>query len=154
MDAPLFEPLAAKAAARDGTALYFNASAVSLEGCGVLFLGPSAAGKSATALGLLAHGAQLISDDGVWLREGCLVPPEAAPHLIEARGIGLLNGGAIDVSAPLALVVDLGCAEDDRLPPRRIATTPDEKVTLIRATFDPTLVPALLQFLRHGRAAP
>ena len=154
MDAPLVEPLTAQAAAREGAALYFNATAVSFKGRGVLLLGPPGHGKSATALGLMAFGADLISDDGVWLRAGCLVPPEAAPPLIEARGIGLLNAGSICASAPLELIVDLRCAEDQRLPPRRLAATPDEKVTLIRAVFAPTLVTALLQFLRHGRAEP
>ncbi len=146
------EPLDPWIAARDGEASYFNATAVSLEGRGALLLGPSGSGKSSTALGLIAHGAQLISDDGVWLHEGRLVAPDAAPNLIEARGIGLLNSGPLCPSAPLSLVVNLDQSEDQRLPPRRYATTANEKVSLIRATSTPTLVPALLQILRQGLA--
>ena len=152
MGAPLVEPLSALAAARDDAALYFNATAVSFEGRGVLFVGPPGHGKSATALGLMAFGAHLISDDGVWFRAGRLTPPEAAPPLIEARQIGLLNAGPTCASAPLDLIVDLSCAEDHRLPPRRCVAIHDEKVPLIRANVGPTLIPALLQFLRHGRA--
>ncbi|MBF9044414.1 serine kinase [Rhodobacterales bacterium HKCCE4037] len=145
-------PLAASAAAYDGDDLYFNASAVAYEGRGVLLLGPSGSGKSGTALALMAHRAALIADDGVWLRGGALMPPATAPAAIEARGIGLLNAGPLCPSAPLALVVDLAPAEPERLPPRLYVTIPDEKVTLIRPGLGPTLVPAILQLLRHGLA--
>ena len=139
-------------AARDGTSVYFNATAVALDGRGALFLGPSGSGKSATALGLIAHGAQLISDDGVWLKGDLLVSPDNAPDLIEARGIGLITSGPRCASAEIALVAILGQVEDKRLPPRRFTTTPDENVPLIRVASTPTLVPALLQILRHGLA--
>jgi HPr kinase/phosphorylase len=138
-------------AARDGKSLYFNATAVALEARAALFLGPSGCGKSATALALMAYGAQLISDDGVWLRDGLLMTPETAPDLIEARGIGLLNSGPRCASAPMKLVVVLGQTEEERLPPLQHLNTSDENVPLIRTASTPTLVPALLQILRHGR---
>ena len=100
----------------------------------------------------MAHGAQLISDDGVRLKDGLLLTPKSAPDLVEARGIGLLNSGPRCASVPIALVVILGLSEEKRLPTQRMAATPDENVPLIRAASGPTLVPVLLQILRHGRA--
>ena len=49
-------------------ALLLHGTAVSIDGCGLLILGPSGAGKSSLAIDMLALGAQLISDDRVWLR--------------------------------------------------------------------------------------
>ncbi|MEX3016944.1 serine kinase [Gymnodinialimonas hymeniacidonis] len=148
----IVEPLDPWIAARDGEGCYFNASAVALQGRGVLLLGSSGSGKSSTALGLMAYGAALISDDGVWLRDGSLVPPHSAPCLIEARGIGLLKTATLCPSAPLSLVVVLGEDESQRLPPRRFVAVDDENVPLIRTEHRPTLVPAILQILRHGRS--
>ncbi len=147
----IVEPLDPWIAARDSEDLYFNASAVAYQGRGVLLLGPSGSGKSSVALGLLAFGAELICDDGIWLRAGLLTPPQGAPNLIEARGIGLLNTGPLCPSAPLSLVVELGQTEGQRLPPRRFVAVDDEKVPLIRAEHGPTLETAILQVLRHGR---
>ena len=151
MEHATIESLDQWVAARDGTGLYFNATAVSLEGHGVLLLGRPGAGKSSTALALMASGAVLISDDGVWLKGGILSAPETAPPIIEARGIGLLNAGPMCPSAPLVLVVDLTQTEKDRLPPRRFVAETDQKVTLIRARSGRNLPPAILQLLRHGR---
>ena len=66
-----------------------HASAVALDGQGVLILGPSGAGKSALALQLIGLGAQLVGDDRIALdRVGGDViasAPAALAGLIEAR---------------------------------------------------------------------
>lgn len=154
MDSPPPEALADRASAQDGGRLFFHASAVALDGAGVLILGPSGSGKSTLALALMALGAELISDDAVWLDGATLHRPDTAPPLVEARGIGLLNAGPNCPKAALHLVIDLSRPEPHRLPPRRIATIGDQKVQLILAAGQPTLAPAILHLLRFGRAAP
>jgi HPr kinase/phosphorylase len=52
------------------TRLYLHASAVSLDGNGVLICGASGTGKSTLALQLMALGAELIADDGIWIDPG------------------------------------------------------------------------------------
>lgn len=100
-----------------------HASAVALDGRGLLILGPAGAGKSALALELIALGAGLIADDLVRLAEvdGALTAApvdDGATGLIEARGIGLLRLSTAG-AAPVRLVMDLGRPETERLPPRR-----------------------------------
>ena len=146
------EVLSDRASARDGHKLYFHATAVVVGEKGVLILGPSGSGKSTLALALMALGAELICDDGVWVDGMVLNRPATAPRLIEARGIGLLNAGPVRKTAPLSLVVDLSRAEPERLPPRRIATVHDQKVELILAAGQTTFAPPLLHLLRYGRA--
>jgi RNase adaptor protein for sRNA GlmZ degradation len=87
-----------------------HATAVAIDGKGVLLRGPSGAGKSDLALRLIASGAVLIADDQVALRrDGDTLLAEApAPiaGLIELRGVGLRrlpHAGPVAV----ALVVDL-----------------------------------------------
>lgn len=65
-------------------------------GVGVLIQGDSSIGKSEAALGLIERGHRLISDDVVRLRlrkdafiEG--TGPELNKHVIEIRGIGIIN---------------------------------------------------------------
>ncbi len=65
-------------------------------GVGVLIQGDSSVGKSEAALGLIERGHRLISDDVVKmrLREGAYLEgsgPELTRHLMEIRGIGIIN---------------------------------------------------------------
>ena len=65
-------------------------------GVGVLIQGDSSIGKSEAALGLIERGHRLISDDvvKVRLREGSYLEgsgPELTRHLMEIRGIGIIN---------------------------------------------------------------
>lgn len=65
-------------------------------GVGVLIQGDSSIGKSEAALGLIERGHRLISDDvvRVRLREGSYLEgsgPELTRHLMEIRGIGIIN---------------------------------------------------------------
>lgn len=65
-------------------------------GVGVLIQGDSSVGKSEAALGLIERGHRLISDDVVKMkvREGSYLEgsgPELTRHLMEIRGIGIIN---------------------------------------------------------------
>jgi len=76
--------------------LTMHATLVEVFGIGVLVQGDSAVGKSEAALGLIERGHRLISDDTVYIskKEGSWLEgtgPELTRHLIEIRGIGILN---------------------------------------------------------------
>lgn len=96
-----------------------HATTVSIEGKGVLILGPSGSGKSSLALQLIALGAGLVADDRTEItRNGQVLTatvPSAIQGIIEARGVGILrlsNAGA----TPLSLAVDLSQDDEPRLP--------------------------------------
>jgi HPr kinase/phosphorylase len=98
-----------------------HATAVAIDGRGVLLLGPSGAGKSDLALRLIDRGARLIADDRVDLaRDGTSVTlsaPARIAGLLEVRGLGILRYPC--VAAPLTLAVELVAAETvERLPER------------------------------------
>jgi len=143
-------------AGRDGTALWLNATGVAVEGRGIAILGAPGTGKSSLALALLAYGAALIADDGLWLHPDTdpptLARPDRASGLIEARGVGLIRAGATQTDVPLALVVDLDHAEPARLPPRRLAAIGAALCPMIRGAGQPALAPSILLMVRHGRA--
>lgn len=87
-----------------------HASAVVVEGVGVLILGPSGSGKSDLALRLIDGGGLLISDDQVELAAegGHLIAraPATIAGLIEARGIGIRRV-ATTPAARLSFALDL-----------------------------------------------
>jgi serine kinase of HPr protein (carbohydrate metabolism regulator) len=97
-----------------------HATAVGIDGVGVLLRGASGAGKSDLALRLIEGGARLVADDqveldpsadGVWMR-----PPATIAGLIEVRGLGLVRL-PYSQRVKLALVVDLvAAATIERLP--------------------------------------
>jgi len=65
-------------------------------GVGVLIQGDSSVGKSEAALGLIERGHRLVADDvvRVKVREGTYLEgtgPELTRHLMEIRGIGIIN---------------------------------------------------------------
>ncbi len=86
-------------------------------GVGVLIRGKSGIGKSETALELLKRGHRLIADDAVILKKIDSIlwgrSPELTKHLLEIRGIGILDikhmygVGAIKIDQTLDLVLDL-----------------------------------------------
>lgn len=156
-DAPI-TPLSDWAAGERDAQIYLNASAVALGGKAALILGSGGAGKSTLALELMALGAELICDDAALAAEEgsdiVIRPPEGAPPLIEARGIGLLQAGPICAGAPLCVAVDLDTEEPERLPPQRRLAMGHATAELIYGRSHPRLAPALIHMLRHGRAVP
>ncbi|WP_425447091.1 HPr(Ser) kinase/phosphatase [Dethiothermospora halolimnae] len=91
---------------------------VEVFGMGVLILGKSGVGKSETALELIKRGHRLVADDAVEIKkvqEDILkgTSPEAIRHLIEIRGIGIIDikrlygVGAIKRWEAIDLVVEL-----------------------------------------------
>jgi HPr kinase/phosphorylase len=123
-------------------------------GRGLLILGPSGVGKSALAWQLLSLGARLVADDRtvVTVAENGLVLtcPPPIRGLIEARGVGLLRAETLP-QATLALAVDLGSKETDRLPPRREIVLLGQRVDLVLGPVTAHLPAALLHYLAGGR---
>ena len=131
---------------------FLRATGVAMGDRGLAIIGASGSGKSSLALEMMARGARLISDDGLWL-DGAnrMHRPRTAPAMIEARGIGLLRVEPV-AGAALIAVVDLDREEPDRLPPWRVTDAPGGPVALIRGRAHPCLGPALCQYLAQGRA--
>lgn len=134
--------------------LTLHATCVAVDGRGVLITGPSGSGKSSLALALMAHGARLVADDRVTLslRDGAVwaTCPEAIRGMIEARGIGLLAADTL-AGAEVAVAVDLGRQEDERLPPFRNVTYLGRTVALVLGQAGPHFPAALLHYVRAGR---
>ncbi|MGH1416103.1 MAG: HPr kinase/phosphorylase [Pelagimonas sp.] len=139
-----------------GSDLNLHASAVVLQGRGLLIQGASGSGKSGLALSLMAHGAQLVSDDrtiltrdagGVWMSA-----PAPIAGMIEARGIGLIRADCAP-HAPLHAMVDLDHEERDRLPPNREISILGYSVPLLFNVSSPYFPASLVQFLKGGRRA-
>lgn len=132
-----------------------HATTVAVEGRGLLILGPSGSGKSSLALQLMAVGAVLVADDrtDVAVEGGRLIArvPQALRGRIEARGVGILNA-PVSGPVPLALAVDLGRAEDQRLPPFRSHSVAGMSLPLVLGPYHPHLYAALRQLLLTGRA--
>ena len=132
-----------------------HASAVAVDGRGVLILGASGAGKSALALALIGRGACLVADDRVTLvraGEALLArAPDPLAGLVEARGFGLLRLPAIR-EAPLALAVDLDHPPAARMPHPATITHLGVGVELISARDLPNLDLVVTIYLHNGRA--
>lgn len=99
---------------------------VDVYGVGVLILGESGVGKSETALELVKRGHRLVADDAVEIRktnENTLVgsAPEMIRHLIEIRGIGILDVknmygvGAIRQAKAIDMVISLEFWDDNKI---------------------------------------
>ncbi|MGI6161186.1 MAG: HPr(Ser) kinase/phosphatase [Christensenellales bacterium] len=87
-------------------------------GVGVMFLGDSGIGKSETALELIKRGHRLVADDVVEITrvaDNRLIgkAPEFVRHLMEIRGIGIIDirnmygAGAVAYSKSIELVIEL-----------------------------------------------
>lgn len=96
-----------------------HATTVSIDGKGVMILGPSGSGKSSLALQLIALGALLVTDDRTEITRSdqtlIAAAPSAIAGMIEARGVGILR--LSDTGAtPLSLAIDLSQPNEPRLP--------------------------------------
>ncbi|WP_295311542.1 HPr kinase/phosphatase C-terminal domain-containing protein [Roseobacter sp.] len=137
--------------------LILHASAVAVDGAGILITGVSGAGKSELALQLLSLGARLIADDRTvvhvrasGLRAAC---PEAIRGMIEARGVGILNAEPAG-EVPVRLVVDLDQTETRRLPERHDAEIAGHKVRCFHKSASRAFPAAIMQYLRSGLREP
>lgn len=130
-----------------------HASAVAVGRRAVLIQGPSGSGKSALALQLIALGAQLIADDRARIvaREGWpwVLAPERLAGVIEARGVGLIRTES-SAGAPLALVVDLGETETQRLPERAFEPVLGHEILRLRGVDAPHFPSAIVALLQGG----
>lgn len=131
-----------------------HASAVAFAGKGLLIRGPSGAGKSVLALQMIALGGILIADDRTEIRlQGQDIVADAPAILrgrIEARGVGILSAEAAGPT-PIRLVVDLGQAETERLPPERHTLLLGMPVPLVFGPLHTHLAVMLSQYLNMGR---
>lgn len=129
-----------------------HATTVGVGGAGLMISGASGTGKSSLALGLLARGAGLVSDDRTVLSR----PDDGAPladapdpirGLIEARGLGLIR---VDSLGPtrLAAVLDMSVVERDRLPPTRSIEVLGYSLPLLHRVDSPGFADALVLWLR------
>lgn len=105
-------------------ATLIHATAVAIDGKGVLLMGASGSGKSDLALRLIDRGAVLICDDYCDIIDGnsgpeILAKPAIAGK-IEVRGVGICKCDHIP-NAPLTMALKLDClperlpAENDRI---------------------------------------
>ena len=133
------------------SSLNLHASAVSLDGKGILIIGVSGSGKSKLALALINSGAILVSDDQVILsnheNEIILSAPKAIIGKIEARNIGILQLPSTD--AKLSLVVNLSNKEPKRLPEPHYTCYFDKKIRLLNCQNLIGLEHSLIHFLKN-----
>lgn len=97
-----------------------HATAVILDGCGILIMGPSGAGKTDLAIRLIDAGGELVADDQVLLRQdaGRLIAgvPDTIAGKMEIRGFGIADIGHRP-EAQIDLVIDLKPRRDiERMP--------------------------------------
>lgn len=87
-----------------------QATCVSLNGRGLVIMGPPGSGKSSLALALIDRGAVLVGDDSLLVepRDGRLwaMPHPETRGLLEVRNLGLLPFPTCE-EAPLALAIRL-----------------------------------------------
>lgn len=131
-----------------------HASTVALGQSGILILGPSGSGKSALALQLMALGAMLVADDRTHVRVAAggidASAPETLRGLIEARGIGILRAPAMP-TVRVALAVDLGRIETERMPPRRSMVIKSHAIDLVFGQTSAHFPASLLCLVAGGR---
>lgn len=115
-----------------------HATAVALNGHGVLLRGPSGAGKSDLALRLIDAGAELIADDQTVVDAAgnavLLSPPAALAGKLEVRGLPIATL-PFRTGVPLVLVVDLVApAAVPRLPPPVTAEIAGRSIAAVALT--------------------
>ena len=133
-----------------------HATAVAVDGHGLLILGPSGSGKSYLAIEMLALGADLISDDRVWLRSGgteiILYTAEPVMGQIEARGLGLLSC-PMQTCVPLKYCLDLSLISEARLPFAQEVTKLGHRILVLPGRPIVPQAAALMLLVKNGFAA-
>lgn len=89
-------------------------------GVGMLITGSSGIGKSETALELVKRGHRLIADDAVEIRQTSDnqlhgTAPELIRHLLEIRGVGIINVMTLLVRVPFVIINGLHLLLDWKL---------------------------------------
>jgi HPr kinase/phosphorylase len=138
-----------------------HASAVLVGARAALIQGPSGSGKSRLALTLLQTMpfARLVADDRAHVEamHGRLLvrPAEALTGLLEIRGLGIRRL-ASEPLAVVGLVVELGVARAERLPPDDAMLTTIAGIALPRLAVAPGVdpLPLVLAALRAGGTGP
>lgn len=121
-----------------------HATAITINGRGLMFVGPSGSGKSMLAFSCLSQAkrlgaeAWLIADDQIFIRidNGRVIAerPSAIAGLIELRGSGIVTVDSLE-SASIDLVIQLvDLADCERLPPEneRFSLSRDLSLPMIR----------------------
>lgn len=115
--------------------LQMHATAVAINGLGVMILGPSGSGKSDLALRLIDRGAILIADDQILINSGSGVPllQQSSHHIdaIEVRGIGIITMICIN-HIPLKLAIKLTNAYDRSPHPFALCDYGDHSVPTVK----------------------
>lgn len=149
-----YDPWKTYSSSTDG--LLLHATAVAVDGQGLLILGPSGSGKSQLAIEMLTLGADLISDDRVWLRaaEAGIVLQAADPLAgrIEARGLGLISSPMLS-GAPLNHCIDLSLMSDARLPFAQEVTKLGHRILVLPGGPRMPQAAALVLLVKNGFAA-
>lgn len=136
--------------------LTLHATAVAVDGCGVMVIGASGSGKSSLALEMMSRGASLVADDRVILRRDGqtirMTCPDPLRGLIEARGVGVLR--AIPASdAVLRLVVDMDQLEAARMPEEHRTSYLGQEFRCLHNVASPHFPAAIIQYLKVENAA-
>lgn len=130
-----------------------HASCVSIDGFGILIIGPSGSGKSAFALQLMALGADLVSDDRTTVSfQGSNLfanAPDTIKGMIEARFVGLLTCEFVE-STVVSLVIDISLTEKDRLPLTRHYNLLGQSIPLLHKVEIDYFPAAILQIAKSG----
>ncbi len=136
-------------------ALQLHATTISFQDKALVIAGPSGTGKSSLALRMIALGACLVSDDMTLIStspSGILAHgPDAAPQVIEVRGLGLLNAPVV-AAERLHTILDLGTAEKARLPEPRTLTLFDQAIPVLHSPATPLIAEAMIHYLKYGRS--
>lgn len=148
MDDPIW-----KSHCSDPTRILLHASAVAMQGQGLLIVGPSGSGKSGLALELMASGADLVADDKVWVDQISdqltLSAPQSLVGRIEARGLGILSATP-QPTVPLSYAIDLSKNCEARLPLPRFSSLLGKKFRVIAGKGVPGLSAGIRQLLKCG----
>lgn len=130
-----------------------HATCISVEGRGLLLVGPSGSGKSALGLQLMAFGAHLVADDRCDLTGGSdgvvAARPALLPRAIEARGLGLLAAPCIE-HTQLVAVLDMAEVTKERLPEMKRAQFGAHELFLLNKFEGPHFAASVFHFLKHG----